>query len=182
MTRTAIISDEIVSSQIFRIRDKNVMLDNDLAKLYDVETKYLKRQVKRNIERFPEDFMFELSAKEFAECQPERSAHGGTRILPMAFTEQGIAMLSGVLSSKKAIAINIQIMRVFTRMRETILSNKEIFLRLEQFEKSLMQQRERVSKNELHIEKIIEALKKVFGSPAKKKTQRSELGYKTRGR
>ena len=158
------------------------MLDHDLAKLYDVETKYLKRQVKRNIDRFPEDFMFELTAKEFADCQPEKTVHGGTRILTMAFTEQGIAMLSGVLNSQKAIAINIQIMRVFTRMREMLLSNKEILLRLEQFEKNLLQQNERVKTNEVRIEQLIITLKKLFDPGAKKKTQRRELGYKTRGR
>lgn len=109
------------------------MLDKDLAALYGVETKYLKRQVKRNLERFPEDFMFELNAEEFETLRRQigTSSWGGSRYAPMAFTEQGIAQLSGVLNSPRAIAVNIQIIRLFTKMREVLSTHKELLLQLE---------------------------------------------------
>jgi len=112
------IPDEYMALKIYVIRGQKVMLDMDLAELYGVETKNLKRAVRRNIERFPEDFMFELSSNEFENlrCQTGTSRWESTRYAPMAFTEQGIAMLSSVLKSKQAIAVNIQIIRVFIRM------------------------------------------------------------------
>jgi len=126
-----LIPDEILMNKIYVIRDQKVILDRDLAELYGVETKYLKRQVKRNIERFPEDFMLELTSEEFENwrCQIGASNFGdkmGLRYLPYAFTEQGIAMLSGVLNSPKAIQINIGIMPIFTRMRKLISENEKI--------------------------------------------------------
>ena len=121
-------------SLIFDFRGHKVMVDFHLAALYGVETKQLKRQVKRNIERFPEDFMFELTKEEFeilkSQIGTSSSKWGGTRHLPMAFTEHGIAMLSSVLNSKKAIQINIEIIRAFTHYRalikETLELSKEI--------------------------------------------------------
>ena len=104
----------------------------DLAQLYGVETKQLKRAVSRNIDRFPVDFMFKLSTAEFENlrCQIGTSSWGGARYIPMAFTEQGVAMLSSVLNSDRAILVNIQIIRIFTRMREMLLANKDIIEKL----------------------------------------------------
>jgi phage regulator Rha-like protein len=118
------------SNLIYEIRGLRVMLDSDLADLYEVETKQLKRAVKRNIERFPEpDFMFQLINQDVTRlrCQigTSNKDRGGTRYMPYAFTEQGVAMLSSVLNSKKAIQMNIQIMRAFVQMRQTIFSPKE---------------------------------------------------------
>ena len=128
MSEKLIVPDQVVMSKIYLIRDQKVMLDMDLAELYQVETKQLKRQVRRNIDRFPKDFMFELTKEEFTILRSQfgTSSWGGVRYAPMAFTEQGVAMLSSVLNSKTAIRVNIQIIRIFTKMRELILSHKDI--------------------------------------------------------
>lgn len=121
---------ENITGLIYLIRGKKVMLDRDLAKLYGVETKRLKEQVRRNIERFPDDFMFELSKSEFTNWRSQFATSNrdkiGWRYSPMAFTEQGVAMLSSVLRSKTAIQVNIQIMRAFTKMRQMIFDNAEL--------------------------------------------------------
>jgi len=116
------ISENLVANKIYLIRDKRVMLDKDLADLYEVETRALNQAVSRNTERFPEAFMFQLNQQEFEilKSQFVTSSWGGTRKLPYAFTEQGVAMLSSVLRSKKAIQVNIQIMLVFTKPRKKI--------------------------------------------------------------
>jgi hypothetical protein len=134
-----IVPEEVVISKIYYIRGYKVMLDEDLAKLYEVETKQLKRQVRRNIDRFPDDFMFELTPEEFENLRSQigTSSWGGVRYMPMAFTEQGVAMLSSVLNSARAIKVNIQIIRIFTRMREILLNYKELLLKLEQLERKL---------------------------------------------
>ena len=108
------IPEKEIARRILIIRDEQVMLDRDLAEMYGVETKYLKRQVRRNIRRFPEDFMFELNSKELLDlrCQFGTSRWGGSRYIPMVFTEQGVAQLSSVLSSERAIDVNIQIIRI----------------------------------------------------------------------
>ena len=134
-----IIPVEIIESKIIFIRNIKVMLDKDLAFLYDVETKILKRAVNRNIERFPEDFMFKLSKKEYDEllrCQfgtLKRGQH--SKYLPYAFTENGVAMLSSVLNSEQAIKVNIQIMRTFTKIREMILNHKDLTNKIDSLEK-----------------------------------------------
>jgi hypothetical protein len=116
------------------------MLDRDLAELYEVETKQLKRQVRRNIARFPEDFMFELTEEELQNLrsQIDTSSWGVTRYEPMAFTEQGVAMLSSVLNSETAIEVNIQIIRIYTRIREVLLTHKDVLLKMEQLEKKIL--------------------------------------------
>jgi len=136
------VQDDLVMSQIYFIRGQKVMLDRDLAKLYGVETKQLKRQVNRNIERFPEDFMFELSNTEFENWRSQFGTSNladkmGLRYSPYAFTEQGIAMLSSVLNSKQAIAVNIQIIRIFTRIRQMLMDNTELRLEIEKIKKKL---------------------------------------------
>ena len=127
---TDLIPIEHITSLIYLIRGQKVMLDRDLAKLYGVETKQLKRAVKRNSDRFPDDFMFELNKKELSDwrCQfgTSNSTKMGLRYTPMAFTEQGVAMLSSVLNSKRAIQVNIQIMRVFTRFRAMLAGHEEL--------------------------------------------------------
>src|SRR5581483_9054008 len=134
---TSLLADEIIMGKIYFMRGHKVMLDRDLAALYQVETKQLKRQVNRNKERFPEDFMFELTPTELEilRCQIGTSSWGGTRYLPLAFTEQGVAMLSSVLSSKQAIKVNIQIIRIFTRLRQMLYDNTELRLAIEEIRK-----------------------------------------------
>ena len=138
-TNNSIIPDEVISSKIYLIRDKKVMIDKDLAELYGVSTGNLNKAVKRNIKRFPKDFMFQLSQKEFENLKFHfgTSRWGGTRKLPYAFTEQGVAMLSGVLNSDKAIDVNIQIMRIFTRIREMLTDNLNLKLEIEDIKKKL---------------------------------------------
>lgn len=134
--------DEIVMSKIYLIREQKVMIDQDLAHLYGTETKRLKEAVKRNISRFPGDFMFELTRPEFDDLRSQFAAsntgRGGARYLPMAFTEQGVTMLSCILNSDRAIAVNIQVIRIFNRMRETLLTHKDILLQMEKMEKKLL--------------------------------------------
>jgi len=136
-----IIPDEIITNKIYLIRNQKVMLDRDLAELYEVETKSLKRQVRRNIERFPEDFMFELSKEELQNWRSQfgssNSEKMGLRYAPMVFTEQGVAMLSSVLNSDRAIAVNIKIIRIFTKMRELLGDNLSIQLEIETIKKKL---------------------------------------------
>jgi hypothetical protein len=136
--------DEVITSKIYFIRGEKVMLDRDLAELYGVETKYLKRQVRRNMLRFPDDFMFELTQEElqiwrsqFGTSNQERM---GLRYPPFAFTETGVAQLSGVLNSEKAILINNQIMRVFIKMRSMLMDTLTLKLDIEEIKKKLTNQ------------------------------------------
>lgn len=131
-----IIPAELITEKILLVRGKRVMLDRDLSMLYDVETKALKQAVKRNIERFPKDFMFVLSNQEFRDLRSQivTSSYGGTRYSPMVFTEQGVAMLSSILKSKRAIEVNIQIMRTFTKMREMLATHDELREKIEAME------------------------------------------------
>ena len=136
------ISENLVATKIYLIRDKRVMLDKDLADLYEVETRALNQAVSRNTERFPEVFMFQLNQQEFEilKSQFVISSWGGTRKLPYAFTEQGVAMLSSVLRSKKAIQVNIQIMLVFTKVREMLVDTLSLRLDIEVIKKKLENQ------------------------------------------
>ena len=153
------------------------MIDRDLAELYGVETKYLKRQVKRNASRFPEDFMFELSKDEFEDWRSQfvtsKSDKKGLRYAPYVFTEQGVAMLSGVLNSERAIQMNIQIMRIFTRMRQLVMSHKEILKRLDKFESTLEGQGH-------EIQVLFEYIKRLMGESESNISQasRKKIGFK----
>jgi hypothetical protein len=135
-----VIPDELITSKIYLIREKKVMLDKDMAELYNVTTGVLNQAVKRNIARFPDDFMFKVTKEEFDNLisQFGTSSWGGRRKLPNAFTEQGVAMLSGVLHSERAIIVNIQIMRVFTRVREILTDNLSVRLEIEEIKKHLV--------------------------------------------
>lgn len=130
MTENKLITIEQIATKIYHIRGLKIMLDRDLAELYGVKTKYLKQAVRRNIKRFPDDFMFELSKEELknwrSQIATSNSDKMGLRYSPMAFTEQGVAMLSSVLRSDRAIQVNIQIMRTFTKLRHMISEHKEL--------------------------------------------------------
>lgn len=128
-----VIPDEVIMSKIYLIRGKKVLLDHDLAELYEEETKQLKRAVRRNITRFPEDFMFELNTEEFIDLRNQfgTSSWGGARYLPMAFTEHGVIMLASVLNSERAVQINTQVVRIFIKMREILSKNEKIQYQLE---------------------------------------------------
>lgn len=134
-----IIVDEVVMNKIYMVRGQKVMLDRDLAELYQIDTKVLKQSVKRNIDRFPDDFMFEMTERELNNWRSQfvtsNSDKMGLRYMPFVFTEQGVAMLSSVLNSPKAIQVNIQIIRIFTRIRQMLLDNTEIRLAIEKLEK-----------------------------------------------
>ncbi len=159
-----LVPQEIIEKKIFLIRGQKVMLDRDLAYLYGVETAQLKRQVKRNIERFPEDFMFTLNDKEveILVCHfgiPSKSYFGGAN--PYAFTEHGVLMLSSVLNSKKAIQVNIQIMRTFTKLREIIMTHKDLQRKIEDIERKYDQQ----------FKVVFDAIKQLLTPPEKPKRQ-----------
>lgn len=137
----AVVVAEAIASRILLLRGHKVLLDAELAELYGVETKVLVQAVKRNLERFPADFMFQLSNQEFnvlrSQSVTSSSTHGGRRTAPYAFTEQGVAMLSSVLSSPQAIAVNIEVMRAFVRLREVLAGNKELAAKLGELERKL---------------------------------------------
>ena len=141
------IPDEVIFSKIFLIRNKQVILDKDLADFYQVETKQLKRAVRRNNDRFPVDFMFEMTLEEFQYLRSQfgTSSWGGSRYVPMAFTEYGIVMLASVLHGQRAINVNIQIVRAFLRMREILNSQNIILSRLKKVETGQIQQGERIN-------------------------------------
>ena len=172
MIRNITIPDEVLMSKIYLIRGHKVMIDRDLAELYGVETKYLKRAVKRNIQRFPKDFMFELGLKEFNDwrCQIGTSNQDkmGLRYAPYAFTEHGVLMLSSVLNSDKAIKLNIQIMRIFMKMKELVLTNKDWIIKIQEIEKQ-------VTSHDEKIRMIFEYLKKFHIEKPKPKRP---IGYK----
>ena len=126
-TNEILIPDEIIMNKIYYIRGQKVMLDSELAELYGVETRRLNEQVARNADRFPEDFMFRLNENEFESLMSQiaTSKRGGRRKLPYMFSEHGVLMLSSVLNSKQAIQVNIQVMRIFTRIRQMLMDNTE---------------------------------------------------------
>jgi hypothetical protein len=146
---SAIIPAERIQQCIYFVRKQKVMLDSDLAKLYGVETKALVRAVKRNIERFPDDFMFQLTKQEydgFLRCQigASKPGSGGRRYLPYAFTEQGVAMLSSVLASKRAVEVNIAIVRTFVKLREILADNALLRQKIESLERKYDEQFQQV--------------------------------------
>ncbi len=163
MQGTEVIPQQLIESKILFIRSKKVMLDKDLAVLYEVETKMFNRAVKRNIERFPDDFMFQLSKEEYDEllrCQfgtLKRGQH--SKYIPYAFTENGVAMLSSVLNSKRAIQVNIQIMRTFTKIRGMLATHKELKQKIEEMEK----------KYDYQFKIVFDTIKQLIEPPQKSK-------------
>jgi hypothetical protein len=169
MNKTLSIVEEVIVSKILFIRSKKVLLDKDLAELYDVSTRDLNKAVKRNIKRFPDDFMFQLSKKEFENLmfQFGTSSWGGTRKMPYAFTEQGVAMLSSVLNSDRAVEMNIRIIRIFMKLRELLLTHKDILLKLEQLERQVV-------KNDEEIRIIFKMIKELISPP---NPPRDKIGF-----
>ncbi|MFH1352153.1 MAG: ORF6N domain-containing protein [bacterium] len=164
---------EIIANKIFLIRGQKVMLDRDLAKLYGVPTKVFNQAVKRNIRRFPEDFMFQLNKEEFENWRSQIvtsniSAKMGLRRCPYAFTDNGIAMLSSVLNSERAIMVNISIMRVFSKLKQLALSHSELLRKVESLER-------KYGEHDKKIAVIFQALKQLLEPSPPKKT--GKIGF-----
>lgn len=161
---------QIIQNKIYEIRGLRVMLDFDLAELYEVETRILNQAVKRNIKRFPQDFMFQLTNKEFDNLisQIVTSSWGGTRKLPFAFTEQGVAMLSSVLKSGKAIEVNIEIVRAFVVLRQYALGFAELNQKLESF----------MIETNMQFNEIYQALTEMASQKLQDEKPRNPVGYK----
>ena len=157
---TKLIPQEVIQNKIFLLRGSKVMFDKDLAQLYGVDTSQLTRQVRRNIDRFPPDFLLTITKQEIAilKCQFGISSWGGTRKPPFAFTEHGILMLSSVLNSKRAIQVNIQIMRTFSQLREMLAGNKDLRKKIEEMEKRYDHQ----------FQIVFKAIKELLEPPAPK--------------
>ncbi len=167
-----VIPDEAIINKILLIRDKKVIIDKDIASLYGVSTKRLNEQVKRNLKRFPDDFMFQLTPEEkdevVANCDHLKNLKYSPN-LPYAFTEHGAVMLASVLNSDRAIEVNIQIVRIFTKMKEMLLTHKDILLKLEQLEN-------KVSSHDENIQMIFEALKQLLSLPPAR--PRNKIGFR----
>jgi hypothetical protein len=185
MTDVQLPAVDLVERKIYLLRGHKVMLDRDLAKLYGVETRTLNQAVRRNIDRFPEDFMFQLSEKEFVNLKSQiviSSWGGSRRARPYAFTEQGVAMLSSVLKSKQAVQVNIAIMRAFVWLREALSTNRELAKRLQELEIS-------TAGHDKNITVLFEAIRALMDKPEKPKRpigftakqQRATYSAKRRG-
>ncbi len=170
---TKIVPIESIVSKIIFLRGEKVLLDRDLAELYEVETKVLKQAVRRNIKRFPSDFMFELSKEEFEDWRSQfvtsNSDKMGLRYKPMAFTEQGVAMLSSVLKSERAIEVNLAIMRAFVTLRQMLASNAELARKLERME----------NKYDERFKIVFEAIQQLMTPPEK---PRKRIGFEVKER
>ena len=165
-----LISEEIILQKILLMRGQKVMLDRDLADMYGVEVKRLNEAVKRNANRFPEDFMFQLAQNEWRDLKSHfaTSSWGGARKAPHAFTEQGVAMLSSVLNSETAIQVNIQIIRLFTKMKQLVLDNKDLWSKIEKIEQQLV-------KNDEELKTVFAYLKKLLVQDNK---PRNPIGFR----
>ena len=171
MSNIDLIAGERIEKAIYLIRGEKVMLDRDLASLYEVETGALNRAVKRNLQRFPPDFMFQLTTQEsdFLRCQIgiSKRGRGGRRFLPYVFTEQGVAMLSSVLNSERAILVNVEIMRAFVKLRQMLASNAELSRRLDDLE----------SKYDKQFRGVFDAIRQLMATPAR---GRKQIGFRSR--
>lgn len=172
MSNINLISIERIEKTIYLIRGEKVMLDRDLAKLYDVSTAAFNQAVRRNRERFPADFMFQLTSAEVAELNRSQivigsEKHRDPRFRPFAFTEQGVAMLSSVLRSKRAITVNIEIMRAFVKLRQMLASNAELVRRLDELESNYDKQ----------FRVVFDAIRQLMATPAR---ARKEIGFRSR--
>lgn len=170
MSKKITIPSEVIINKIYVIRGQKVMLDRDLAELYDVETRRLKEQVRRNLERFPEEFMFELTKAELEEWRNEYASDNrdimGIRIAPFVFTEHGILMLSSVLNSDKAVQMNIQIIKTFVELRKLAGNYEGLIEKIRQME----------SQNNKQFSEIYEVLQRLLSKPEEK--PRKQIGYK----
>lgn len=173
MADRGLVPIELIQSKIVVLREEKVMIDRDLAELYSVETKQLKRAVRRNLHRFPADFMFELTREEYNSLRSqfgtlERGTH--SKYLPMAFTEQGVAMLSSVLNSNRAIEVNIAIMRAFVQLRKISSSQKQLAQKLREIEA-------RLGDHDESIEAIFEAIQQLMTTPER---PRKRIGFEVK--
>ena len=169
----SIIPIEVIENKIYFIRNVKVMLDSDLASLYEVDTSQLKRQVRRNIDRFPEDFMFELTSIEYEilRCQIgilKKGQHA--KYLPMAFTEQGVAMLTSILNSKTAIIVNIQIIRVFTKIREVLVDTLNLKIEIDNIKKKLNNHDKNIELVFSYLDEMMDKKENII--------ERTKIGYK----
>jgi hypothetical protein len=178
MKRLNHLTDEVIVNKIYVIRTLKVMIDKDLAELYGVETRILNQAVRRNLKRFPEDFMFQMTQQEFSDWKSQivitKSEKMGLRKPPLVFTEQGVAMLSGVLNSDRAISVNIQIIRVFSRMRQMLETHKEIFKKLESLEMKDIEQDEKITVIFEYLRQLEQVRKEET-----RFTERRRIGFKT---
>jgi hypothetical protein len=167
-----LVAEQKILNRIYVVRGQKVMLDEDLAAMYGVETRRLNEQVKRNRKRFPSDFMFTLTGKEFDNLMSQNatSSWGGRRKLPYAFTEQGVAMLSSILNSDTAIEVNIRVIRVFTKLREYALTHRDILIQLSKLEKE-------VKGNSRDISNIFAVLKELIEKQVRT-APRNRIGFK----
>jgi ORF6N domain len=173
---TKIIPDESIIRRIYIFRGQKVMVDRDLAELYGIETKALNQAVKRNIGRFPKDFMFQLNTKEFESLRSQfvtSNQRGGIRYMPFAFTEQGVAMLSGVINSPKAIDMNIAIMRAFVETRKLVHSNKKIAEQI----KTLF---ERIGEHDVQLAAIYDAMENLMDEKLDEKIEKQQWANRER--
>jgi phage regulator Rha-like protein len=172
MSKKITIPDEVIINKIYVIRGQKVMLDRDLAELYDVQTRRLKEQVRRNISRFPEEFMFELTKEELEEWRKEYASSNrdvmGIRIEPFVFTEHGILMLSSVLNSEKAVQMNIQIIKTFVQLRRIANNYEELMDKIHQME----------SQNNEQFREIYEVLQRLLSKPKEDPKPITKIGYK----
>ena len=171
MSNADLIPSDRIEQAIYLIRGEKVMLDRDLALLYGVETKALNRAVRRNRQRFPSDFMFQLTAEEaeILRCQigTSKKGRGGRRYLPYVFTEHGVAMLSSVLNSERAILVNIEIVRAFVKLRQMLASNGELSRRLDELE----------CKYDKQFRVVFDAIRQLMATPTR---DRKEIGFRSR--
>ena len=173
---TALITLDLIERKIYVVREQKVMLDSDLAKLYGVATKVFNQSVGRNLQRFPEDFRFQLTEEEFESLRSHivtsKKGRGGRRYLPYVFTEQGVAMLSGVLNSERAVQVNIGIMRAFVSMRKMLLTNEEVGKKLFEIENKL-------GSHDENFKKVFTAIRLLMNPPDKSV---KEIGFIQRGK
>ena len=173
---TVAIPDEVVMNKIYLVRGQKVMLDRDLAELYGVDTKVLKQAVRRNITRFPEDFMFEMNKEELENWRSQfvtsKEDRKGLRYMPFCFSEQGVTMLSCVLNSEQAIHVNIQIIRFYTHIREIVMLGKDLVIKVEQVERQLMKYDQKIELLFTYLSKFVE----------KEDKPRAEIGFKRKGK
>lgn len=172
-SKTSKLPDIYIVNKVLLIREKRVMIDRDIAELYGVTTKRINEAVKRNKERFPEDFMFQLSKEEheILRSQIATSSWGGSRYAPYAFTEHGVLMLANVLKSEQAIEMSLQIIRVFVQMRELALTHKDVLVKLLKIEK-------KITEHDEDLKVLFDAVKEMLETP---KQPREKIGYKVGG-
>jgi phage regulator Rha-like protein len=177
-----LVMEQKILSRIYVVRGEKIMLDRDLAELYGIETKVLKQAVKRNIERFPKDFMFEMTDNEFKKWKEATTLSAadkqGLRYAPFCFTEQGVTMLSCILNSKTAIEVNLRVIRVFVKMREYALTHKEILMQLAKLEKEVSSTNRNTERNSKDIENIFMVLKELLEKQSKPAPPKNRIGFK----